>query len=34
MDIENFIAEFKKTFVYDLLSMTLKDEQLFAQFKQ
>ena len=29
MDIENFIAEFKKTFVYDLLSMTLKDEQLF-----
>ncbi|MRA02503.1 DUF551 domain-containing protein [Acinetobacter lwoffii] len=29
MDIQNFIAEFKKTFVYDLLSMTLKDEQLF-----
>jgi len=29
MDIENFIAEFKKTFVYELLSMTLKDEQLF-----
>ena len=29
MDIQSFIAEFKKTFVYDLLSMTLKDEQLF-----
>ena len=29
MDIENFIAEFKKTFVYDMLSMSLKDEQLF-----
>lgn len=29
MDIQNFITEFKKTFVYDLLSMTLKDEQLF-----
>ena len=29
MDVQNFIAEFKKTFVYDLLSMTLKDEQLF-----
>ncbi len=32
MDIQNFIAEFKKTFVYDLLSMTLKDEQLFEHF--
>lgn len=29
MDIENFIAEFKKTFVYDILSQTLSDEQLF-----
>lgn len=29
MDIQSFIAEFKKTFVYDLLSMTLRDEQLF-----
>lgn len=29
MDTENFIAEFKKTFVYDMLSMSLKDEQLF-----
>lgn len=29
MDIQNFIAEFKKTFVYDLLSQTLTDEQLF-----
>lgn len=29
MHIENFIAEFKKTFVYDLLSKTLTDEQLF-----
>lgn len=29
MDTENFIAEFKKTFVYDILSMSLKDEQLF-----
>ena len=29
MDIENFIAEFKKTFVCDMLSMSLKDEQLF-----
>ncbi|WP_347461037.1 hypothetical protein ABEF79_06865 [Acinetobacter sp. ANC 7454] len=29
MDIENFIAEFKKTFVYDILSQTLTDEQLF-----
>ena len=29
VDVQNFIAEFKKTFVYDLLSMTLKDEQLF-----
>ena len=30
MDIQNFIAEFKKTFVYDLLSQTLTDEQLFG----
>ena len=29
MDIQNFIAEFKKTFVYDILSQTLSDEQLF-----
>ncbi|WP_180102167.1 hypothetical protein [Acinetobacter sp. YH12126] len=29
MDIQNFIAEFKKTFVYDILSQTLPDEQLF-----
>lgn len=29
MDIQNFITEFKKTFVYDLLSQTLTDEQLF-----
>ena len=29
MDIQNFIAEFKKTFVDDLLSQTLTDEQLF-----
>lgn len=29
MDIQKFIAEFKKTFVYDLLSRTLTDEQLF-----
>ncbi len=32
MGIQNFITEFKKTFVYDLLSMTLKDEQLFEHF--
>ena len=32
MDIQNFIAEFKKTFVYDLLSQTLTDEQLFDHF--
>ena len=31
MDIENFIAEFKKTFVYDILSQTLSDEQLFER---
>ena len=29
MDIQNFIEEFKKTFVYDILSQTLSDEQLF-----
>lgn len=29
MDIQNFITEFKKTFIYDLLSQTLTDEQLF-----
>ena len=29
MDIQDFITEFKKTFVYDLLSQTLSDEQLF-----
>jgi hypothetical protein len=29
MEIQNFITEFKKTFVYDLLSQTLTDEQLF-----
>lgn len=29
MDIQNFIAEFKKTFIYDILSQTLSDEQLF-----
>ena len=32
MDIQSFITEFKKTFVYDLLSMTLKDEKLFEHF--
>lgn len=31
MDIENFIAEFKKTFVYEILSQTLSDEQLFER---
>lgn len=31
MDIQNFIAEFKKTFVYDILSQTLSDEQLFER---
>lgn len=31
MGIENFIAEFKKTFVYDILSQTLSDEQLFER---
>ncbi|MDV2441196.1 hypothetical protein QR665_17260 [Acinetobacter gerneri] len=30
MDIQNFIDEFKKTFVYDMLSQTLTDDQLFA----
>ncbi|WP_312966710.1 hypothetical protein [Acinetobacter gerneri] len=30
MDIQNFINEFKHTFVYDLLSQTLTDDQLFA----
>lgn len=29
MDIQNFITEFKKTFVYDMLCETLEDEQLF-----
>ncbi|MFV5490215.1 hypothetical protein [Acinetobacter sp. ASP199] len=29
MDIQNFIEEFKKTYVYDILSQTLSDEQLF-----
>ena len=29
MDVQNFIVEFKKTFVYDILSQTLSDEQLF-----
>lgn len=29
MDVQNFIAEFKKTFVYDILFQTLSDEQLF-----
>lgn len=31
MDVQNFIAEFKKTFVYDILSQTLSDEQLFER---
>lgn len=29
MDIQNFIAEFKKTFIYDMLCESLEDEQLF-----
>ena len=29
MDIENFIAEFKKTFVYDMLKDYVSDEKLF-----
>lgn len=29
MDIENFIAEFKKTFVYDMLKDYVTDEKLF-----
>ncbi len=32
MDIQNFIEEFKKNFVYDMLSQTLTDEQLFDYF--
>ncbi|MFH7764550.1 hypothetical protein [Acinetobacter sp. BSP-28] len=30
MEIQNFITKFKKTFVYEVLSQTLTDEQLFA----
>lgn len=29
MDILNFIAEFKKTFIYDMLCESIEDEQLF-----
>ncbi|UIP24550.1 hypothetical protein LZG54_10390 [Acinetobacter towneri] len=32
MDIENFIAEFKKTFVYDVLKDYVTDEKLFDHF--
>ena len=32
MDIENFIAEFKKTFVYDMLKDYVTDEKLFDHF--
>lgn len=32
MDIQNFITEFKKTFIYDMLSQTLTDKQLFDYF--
>ncbi len=29
MDIQNFIAEFKRTFIYDMLCESLEDEQIF-----
>ena len=29
MEIQNFITEFKKTFIYDMLCESLEDEQLF-----
>lgn len=32
MDIQNFIDEFKQTFVYDMLSQTLTDDQIFDHF--
>ena len=32
MDIQNFIAEFKKTFVYDMLKDYVTDEKLFDHF--
>ena len=32
MDIENFIAEFKKTFVYNMLKDYVTDEKLFDHF--
>lgn len=32
MDIQSFIEEFKKNFVYGMLSQTLTDEQLFDYF--
>lgn len=32
MDIENFIAEFKKTFVYNVLKDYVTDEKLFDHF--